>query len=556
MKKVLVHNFTRMGDLLQSTPLLEGIKKAGYEVVLAVHKSFSEICKGFPFVDKIMPFDSDTLKEKMMKDDNFVDCFLYVKNYIQMLKRERFDMVINLSHSRQSAVLLSILDVRDTRGVIMDGEGNLFTLNPWANYFKNMSLNRLFSPFNLVDIYKRMGNIKDGPRRLYYEVLQEERDFAGRMLRKYGVEEGDLLVGIQPGASEDTRRWPPEAFADLIKRLKEDLHAKIIIFGTSSEIPLGREIEERCQLPVVNVMGTTTLSQLAALLENCRLLITNDTGTMHLAVAVGTKVVALFMGPALYYQTGPYGEDHLIIQTLAPCAPCVYSMRCPNPLCKQYITPSMVFQVAKLALQENSLNGDDYVSIDNAKVEVLKSGFDGDGFLTFRPLQKTSINLRKFLMLTFKEAWKVILDGKPMEEAISDLSDEMRFYHSSLSIPELREELFSVLEGGNRLIELSMEGIDLTAQLLAEAVKDSLDIDRIRRLTQRIEDLDERIKIFGSTREEFREFTYMFKFGKENLQGNQLLSLTEQTMALYKELKRQIEITSCLIRKVMGVRDE
>jgi hypothetical protein len=125
---------------------------------------------------------------------------------------------------------------------------------------------------------------------------------------------GECLIGFQPGANRAERRWPAAKFIQLGRELRDRHRARILVFGSKDEEMLARSIadqirEARC------FAGKTSIPQLAALLERCRILVTNDTGTMHLAAAVGTRVVALFESSAYFRETGPYGPGHRVIQS-------------------------------------------------------------------------------------------------------------------------------------------------------------------------------------------------------------------------------------------------
>jgi len=359
MKKILVHNFTRLGDLLQSTPLLMGLKEQdpSCTITVTVHQWFQEVCQGFPCVDEVISFDTDGLKEAIVRGgEGLLQGYRYVKSYVELLKERRFDVVFNLSHSRPSSMLLAQLGIPQISGSVADRTGALYTMHPWANYFKNMALHRTIPAFNLVDVYRRMGDVAPGRGRLVYEVppsaqASVERFLDGMADGTRAVREPPLLIGFQPGASEHSRQWPVSAFAALGKALCTELGARIIVFGTKKEAPLGEEIVKACQGGALSVMGETSLAQLAALVQRCRLLVTNDTGTMHLACAVGTQVVALFMGPALFHQTGPYGAGHIVLQAEIPCAPCNYLVHCTHHVCKEHVRVDAVLQTVKWAIE-------------------------------------------------------------------------------------------------------------------------------------------------------------------------------------------------------------
>jgi ADP-heptose:LPS heptosyltransferase len=420
MKKILVHNFTRLGDLLQSTPLLMGLKaqNPNCEIVMAVHRRFQEVCEGFPFVDVVISFDSDGLKESLLQGgEGFLQSYRCVKSYVELLKEHHFDLVFNLSHSRSSCMLLAQLDIPQVRGSIVDRTGAVSSIHPWANDFKNMSVNRTNSAFNLLDVYRRMGDVPADPRRLLYGVPPSAQASIAHLLQEtpdqvVGIGEASLLIGFQPEASQGSRQWPSSAFARLGNALRAELGARIIVFGTEKEASLGEVIVKECHGQAVSVIGKTSVAQLAALLQRCRLLVTNDTGMMHLACAVGTQVVALFMGPALFRQTGPYGEGHIVLQAEIPCAPCNYLLHCAYQVCKEHVRWDAVFRTVKWVLE-----GMPHAPPDLAPGHGgYMSGFDKDGYLHFVSLARRPLDWPTLLRLGYREAWKVMLDGKPLAQ--------------------------------------------------------------------------------------------------------------------------------------------
>lgn len=556
MKKILVHNFTRIGDLLQSTPLLLGLKERDphCEIVLAVHQRFQEVCEGFPFVDTVIAFDSDGLKDTILQGgEGLLKSYHYVKSFIDLLRAQHFDLVINLSHSRSSCILLSMLDIQDVVGSIADRTGTFCTKHPWANHFKNMSINRETSPFNLVDVYRRMGEVPAGIRRLVYEVTPSAQVAADRLLSDmFGLSgddsESPLLIGFQPGASQESRQWPAAAFAKLGQALCDELGARIIVLGTDKEAPLGEVIVKACRGRAVSVMGQTSLAQLAALLQRCRLLVTNDTGTMHLACAVGTPVVSLFMGPALFYQTGPYGEGHVVLQAEIPCAPCNYLTHCAHQVCKEHIRWEAVADIVKWTLAGKPTPAPELVP----GLGGYLSDFDEDGSLHFSPLTKRPLDWPAFMRLAYREVWKVILDGKPLPRACAAVTREIGRHYAwencAADIARVQQETLGALD---QLCALAQTGHALTLELVKQAGRHPSPVRRIQDLGKSLAELDEQIRILGATKDALKPMTATFRFGKENLQGWELLSLAQQTQQLYEDLAYQSKTMAHLLAASM-----
>ena len=159
---------------------------------------------------------------------------------------------------------------------------------------------------------------------------------------KRKAESGKLVIGLVPGAEYgSTKRWFPERFAEVVRTVSVNRDCEWVLFGVQKDAPLGEEILRDFTGPHRNLIGKTTLTELIAELRACDLLLTNDTGTMHLAAFLGVPTVALFAStePAL---TGPLGGNHRVIRHHVACSPCFLRV-CPLDLrCMKAIEPSEV----------------------------------------------------------------------------------------------------------------------------------------------------------------------------------------------------------------------
>jgi len=349
-RKLLIINLTRMGDLLQMTPFLSGLRQENPEVhiTLMVLKEFTDVCAGFPFVDEIESFDANGFIVGMEGTDrSLVGNFRILEGLVTRLRGRRFDQIVNLSFSNISAFLAYLLRVKDLRGVTMDKEGHRLLKHAWIRHFYNIVSNREINLFNYVDFIRKIGGCsRRAP--MSFAVSESGRRFVRTFCKGREISEKDRVIGMQLGASRKNRWWPIPSFAGLTEALIRD-GGKIIFFGSPGERELGKKLKEAVSLSagekrscLFDMTGQTTVDQLAALVDRCDILVTCDTGTMHVATAVGTQVVALFFGPAYFPETGPYGEGQIVIQADVPCAPCGHDTVCKNPLCRDMISVSHV----------------------------------------------------------------------------------------------------------------------------------------------------------------------------------------------------------------------
>jgi len=161
------------------------------------------------------------------------------------------------------------------------------------------------------------------------------RDSATRLWRDAGLDQVECVVGMASGADLNLRgrwvpslkRWKIEGYAEVAAWAAKEVRARVVMFGASEEAPLAAAIAATSGVPVVNLCGKTGVPDLQWLLRKCTAFVSNDTGTMHMAAALGTPVVALF-GPTSRESFGPFEDLNRTLQGQAPCSPCY-----PHPTC-------------------------------------------------------------------------------------------------------------------------------------------------------------------------------------------------------------------------------
>jgi heptosyltransferase I len=156
------------------------------------------------------------------------------------------------------------------------------------------------------------------------------------------------FIAVSPVAFWPTKLWEDEKFARLCDRIRGELQTGVVLTGDNAE-RLGK-IEKRMKTKALNLGGKTSLRELGALYRRAALLVTTDSGPMHLAAAVGTPVVALF-GPTDPSRTGPYGPNHRVIRKELPCSPC-FRKQCADPRCMTEISVEEVFSAVQSTLKK------------------------------------------------------------------------------------------------------------------------------------------------------------------------------------------------------------
>ncbi|MGC9329659.1 MAG: lipopolysaccharide heptosyltransferase II [Candidatus Hinthialibacter sp.] len=187
-------------------------------------------------------------------------------------------------------------------------------------------------------------------------VSPEEREKA-RQILEHEEFLGKIRIGMAIGAAYGPAKcWPADYFAELARNCVETLDARILLFGAKNEMNLAREIKQQAGKGVIDLTGKTTLRQLLALLQQCRIVIANDSGVMHAATAVKTPVVALF-GSTDPGKTGPLGEHNRVLYEKVECSPCFErTCRYGHYECLRRITPQSALKSVNDLLNHQEAN--------------------------------------------------------------------------------------------------------------------------------------------------------------------------------------------------------
>jgi ADP-heptose:LPS heptosyltransferase len=540
MKEILIINLTRMGDLLQTTPLMAGLKEEhpGLRITLLVNSAFSEICRGIPFIDELIEFDmKDYQKRLLEKKHSLVENYNFIEGLISRINSREYDLTINVTHSAISAILASFIRTKEIRGFSIDSEGHRVIKHPWMRYFFNVIPNRIYNPFHLVDMYLKIGGVKPKIKGLIYNYSGEAEERASLLLEHEGIKEGDMLVGFHLGASKSDKTWPASSYAELAGMIADAFGAKIVLFGSSGEADLAGQFEMVSHVRPVNFVGKTNIGELAALLRRCRLFISNDTGPLHIATSVGTQVIDISTANVHFMETGPYGEGHYVVQADLPCAPCGFDVKCMDMVCKSFIRPSAVFEVVKEAL-DGEMNA--FINDSQAwnNLQVYKSHFTDDGYLGFTPLIRQPINRETFYRILYRQLWNT--ESSPMngdadmiyDRICKEMSHYSQFDHLLETVFSIRKEIDALTE----LANLSEEGFNFISLIAEESAKDYLDVRKIKEIWEKVGPVEKGIELIGHANPSFRPLTLLFMYAKEALEGNDLKIISEASRAIYADL--------------------
>jgi heptosyltransferase I len=362
--KILILKPSSLGDVVQALPVLRLLKRhlPQSEIYWWVASSFAPLLEGDPDLAGVIRFE----RRRWAAPQHWPELW----QSIRWMRRQGFDWVIDLQSLARSGAFAWLANGKLTIGLDEPREG--------ARGFYDLIVRRPSFHTHAVDWYLGVlpllglpGAERRGPalgegtdiaqswsstlRGEDFAWLPERPEIASSIRQKWPVETSRWII-VQPGARWHNKRWPAEHFADLVARLTAGQpDFRFAILGTEQDRPLAQLIQhgdaERC----LDLTGRTSLPEMVEWIRISELMVTNDTGPMHVAAALNKPVVGLF-GPTEPRRTGPYGQLEHVLQLDLPCVPCL-SQRCTysKPMeCLRAISPEAVAEVVKRRLVLNS----------------------------------------------------------------------------------------------------------------------------------------------------------------------------------------------------------
>ncbi len=419
---LLLIQMAKMGDILQTIPLMKGLRRiypAAHLSVLMDNALVPSLGALLP-ADECMGLDIQGLaRAGRFYKDNLPEHYRYFSRALRSLEEKRYDTVLNINFSRITALLTAFLGTGDVKGYRLGPMREIMPTSPWLAYILSVVHSRVVNRINLVDVFYRSVIRKGKGEGLMLALPGNNDHQAFPSLIDEKLKGIGSLVAFQLGSKHLLRRWPTAKYAALAKRLIEGCGARIMLLGTNSERGLGRafiseleKIQPDYAPSLIDLMGKTDIMQLATCLKKADLLVTGDTGTMHLAAALDVPVLALFFGPAWAHETGPYGKGHRVIQVELSCGPCLEGEECPNPICREAIGVELAFETAlemTTARSGHRLIGTGKGAGDNGKITVYESDMDGWGAF-LRPLIPRALGAEDVFGIFYRDLGRRVCD--------------------------------------------------------------------------------------------------------------------------------------------------
>jgi heptosyltransferase-2 len=329
-RKILVRATNWVGDAVMSLPALRALQEKfpAAEISILAKPWVADLYGREPFCHRVIPYTAADLASKWRA--------------AQALRAENFDCAILLQNAFEAAAVVFAARIPERIGYARDGRSALLTR---AVAVPKPGEIPLHERFYYLELLHRAGILDTLPAS---EFIRLDGASAARLagldrFRALGL--GENIVGVSPGAAYGTaKQWLPDRFAAAASRIALDLGGKIAIFGSLAERELCDFVESACTAPVKNFAGETTLDEFIELAAACRIYLTNDSGAMHIASALGVPTVTVF-GATDDVGTGPTGPLARVVREPVECSPCL-KRECPiDHRCMTRIEADRVAQV-------------------------------------------------------------------------------------------------------------------------------------------------------------------------------------------------------------------
>lgn len=352
----LIINPFGIGDVLFTTPIISALKEKYPDAKIGFwcNERVKDLLKNNPNIDKVFAMSRGDIKRIYKR--NPVKAFFALSGLLEEIRKEKFGMSFDLSLDSRYGLWSQFAGVKKRVGFDYKKRGRFLT--------DKVQLEG-YSSAHMVDYYTsllKFIGIEPKDKALNLTVTEENKAKAQKLLAEFGVEPGDLVVGIAMGGGASWghnavyKQWPIKSFSKLTDQLIRKENAYVALIGNADEEWLADVIVSEIKSPnVIDLTGKVSLEILAAIIKELKFLVSNDGGPLHMAVALGVRTVSIF-GPVDDKVYGPYPQNgnHIVVKTETPCRPCYENFRFPGCLndkrCLEEVTVDEVYEKVKAFL--------------------------------------------------------------------------------------------------------------------------------------------------------------------------------------------------------------
>jgi lipopolysaccharide heptosyltransferase II len=332
LRRILIIRMSSLGDIILTTPVLRLLRQYCPEaqIEFLVKVEYQDVLREHPCVDRLWLLDTRQP----------------LRHTLRQLRQTRYDLVLDLHRTLRSRVLY--------RGVLSRRRLAYGKRTLRRALLVHLKWNILRAKIPVPELYavplRRLGMTAPLAATEMYVDAESRAAMRQDLAQALAAPTERPLLAVAPGARWPTKRWPVERFAQVAQDLATRHDAGVVILGDAHDELMAAELCRRLSVPVLNRVGQLSLMQTAALLQHAHLLLSNDSGLMHMATALQVPVVAVFGPTVPEFGFYPFQAQAQVLSQPMPCRPCSTkgSNRCPRRHhdCMQRVSSAQVFAAA------------------------------------------------------------------------------------------------------------------------------------------------------------------------------------------------------------------
>jgi ADP-heptose:LPS heptosyltransferase len=327
IKNILVIRLDRIGDMVITTPLFRALKEnlPDAQITVLTNPVNKNIVINNPFIDSILLYDREN------KHKSFNSRLIFFRS----IREREFDLVIDpyLDYELKTSFITRFVGNKFRLGFEFAGRGIFYNIRYNPNVFPVSTEKKHMIDYGL-DLLTYIG-AETEKRQPEIFLSSDEKEKAYNILKKAGVNPEDRVIGIHPGGHYESQRWPVKQFATISDYLIASYGIKVILFAGREEKQLMSEFRDYA-VKTPTFLEDLSLREFMATLSHCSLLLSNNSGPLHIATALNIPTVST-MGPTIPYHWLPRGENHIVLRNDLDCSPCKKGI-CETHECMKLIT--------------------------------------------------------------------------------------------------------------------------------------------------------------------------------------------------------------------------
>lgn len=509
---------TRFGDLIQTTQAVEDLRKSHpeYRVILIARSQFA---KPLEFYLKRVFTQIYYLDTKKLFENSEVNGLRpsldAINSFLGELSQESIDVLINLSFSKSSAYMASLIKSQHKIGTYYDYDNKMSINDKWSQIVFSTVMRGALNPFSVVDLFKniigtRSTEAKSAP---------------------VSIARNNTII-LHPFASHERKAWKAEKWVEVIYRImKETENSTIQIVGAKNEVLKSQLITENPLLKtfghrIQNLTGKTSLAELAIELKKAKLFVGHDSMVGHLAAVSNTPTLTVSLGSVRPYETTPYHENAYNLAPRTKCFPCFPSDACSFNQCHHDIPYQIVSASIKQLFEQKEITTEwikkNVSSFHMSSVNFYRAKIN-KGSLHLESLIENHQDTTDIFRSLYRVAWSF---------TINDVEENVPF-------PKLNstthKDLLEALTGLQHLYELSEFGKKYSRFILEEISSQTPSLTRIKDYSKKIDEIDQLQAMIQKTSPQLAPVSDYLAVRKGNLFGDNVVKLTESSYLAFDE---------------------